>query len=132
MATPEPRIKIDIGSMSPGTYGEDQVFTDEEIRDVLDHDSDTSDFSQHNVATVYVDNALDQAVAIQVMANRIDGVAGAVEVGAPFNVAAGDQEARTLEPTDEGWLPYYYVTATALVAPAAGELNVYILKRTVV
>ena len=79
-------------------------------------------------ATIYVDNGLDQAVVIQVKANRERTYANSVNVGSPFTVAAGSQDARTLTPSTSGWLPYVTVEVYCTVAPTSGSLTVYLIR----
>ena len=107
-----------------------QVFEDEEIRDTNTHNSTIVDARNYSIIVIYVDNDLDQAVSIQVKANRANSTTGAVDVGAAFNVAATNGvEARVLTPDTSGWLPYIYVEATCAVAPTSGDLNCYIIRR---
>ena len=106
---------------------ETQVFTDEEIRDTLAHNSIVADCSRYKYATVHIDNDLNQIVSIQMKVNRTNSVTGAVDVGAPFDVAATSGiEMRTLTPETCGWSPYLFAEATCAVAPASGDVNAYI------
>lgn len=124
----EPRMKIDISSPRE----EEQIFADEAITDILAHTSSIANCVGFGLFTVFVDNGLDQQVSVQVMGNRVNSTSGAVTIGASFSVAANDQEARTIDPTDEGYLPYIYLVVTAAVAPTAGVLNAYVIKRAMI
>ena len=106
-----------------------QVMINLEIRDVNTHTSDIADCSDFSVVTIYIANSLDQSITIQVKGNIEDSKSGAVNIGSTFTVAAGDYEARTLEPTDEGWLPYVYFTVVASTEPSLGSVTGTILRR---
>jgi photosystem II stability/assembly factor-like uncharacterized protein len=109
---------------------EEHVIDSLEIRDVLAHNSSVSDCKLFNMFDVFVVNGLDQQVGVQVKGNRINDVAGAVDIGASFNVATLDSESRTVVPDNDGWLPYIFFEVTAAVLPAAGDIDVYIIKKT--
>lgn len=110
---------------------EDQVFEDEEIRDVLAHNSAVGDCRYFNVITILVVNGLDQNVSVQVKGNRANSTTGAVDIGDAFNVATVDREARTMEPTDEGFLPFIFIEVTAAGVPTTGDLNAYLIKKPI-
>lgn len=110
---------------------EDQVFEDEEIRDTNAHNSDVGNCRQFNIITVWVENGLDQKVSVQIKGNRVNSVTGAVDIGTAFDVATVDREARTMEPTDEGFLPYIFIEVTAAGVPTSGNLNVYLIKKPI-
>lgn len=110
---------------------EDQVFDDEEIRDIVAHNSVIGDCRYFNIITIWVENGLDQNVSVQVKGNRVNSVDGAVDIGDAFDVATVDREARTMEPTDEGFLPFIFIEVTAAGVPAAGDLNAYLIKKPV-
>lgn len=113
-----------------GPLGKKQVFSDEEIRDTVAHDSAIAKMERYKIITVYVTNTLDQIVSIRVRANETNSTTGATNIGAAFNVAATTGiEARTLTPDTTGWLPYIFVNATAAVVPTTGNLNIYIVGR---
>ena len=110
---------------------ETQIFEDEEIRDAVAHNSAIGACSYFNVITIWVENGLDQNVSVQVMGNRVNSVDGAVDIGVAFDVATVDREARTMEPTDEGFLPFIFIEVTAAGVPTAGNLNAYLIKKPI-
>ena len=113
------------------TVDETQIFEDEEIRDVAAHNSAIGDCRYFNVITVWVENGLDQNVSVQIKGNRVNSVDGAVDIDAAFNVATVDREAKTFEPTDEGFLPYIFIEVTAAGLPTDGDLNAYLIKKPI-
>lgn len=106
-----------------------QVISGLEIRDTKTYNSDIVNCEDFSVATIYVANNLDQIITIQVKGNIENSKYGAVNIGSTFTVAASDYEARTLEPTDEGWLPYIYFTVVASSIPSLGSVTSTILRR---
>jgi len=78
--------------------------------------------------TVFVDNGLNQAVTVQVKANREASATKAVNVGSAFSVAAGSTDARTVSPETSGWLPYVFVEVSCSTAPTSGSLTIYFVK----
>jgi len=75
--------------------------------------------------SVFVDNSLDQAVTVQVKANRVRELAKSVNVGAAFSVPAGETDFRSLSVETSGWLPWLTVSLKCDVAPTAGAVTVY-------
>ncbi len=111
-------------------YSEKQVFTDQAITDIVSHNSLIFDSVRYKAISFYVANTLDQDTTIQVRANRSNSTTGSVTVGSSFSVAATTGiEARTVWVSNDGWLPYYYITAICTVAPTSGSLNCYISGR---
>ena len=110
---------------------EEQIFEDEAIRDALAHNSAVGDCRYFNVITIWVENTLDQIVGVQVMGNRVNSVDGAVDINDAFNVPTLDRMARTMEPTDTGFLPYIFIEVTAAGVPTTGDLNAYLIKKPV-
>jgi len=110
---------------------ESQIFDDEAIRDTNAHNSDVDDCSYFNIITVWVENGLDDGVSVQVKGNRVNSVVGAVDIGAAFDVATDDREARTMEPTDEGFLPFIFIEVTAAGVPTDGNLNAYLIRKPI-
>lgn len=109
---------------------ENFVFKDEEIRDVVAHNSSIANMTRYKIISIYVANTLDQIISIQVRANQTKSTTGATDVGGAFNVAATTGiEARVLTPDTTGWLPYIYAIATATGLPTTGDLNVTITGR---
>ena len=106
-----------------------QVMTNLEIRDLKTYNSDITDCVDFSVVTIYIANSLDQIITIQVKGNIENSKSGAVNIGSTFTVANSDYEARTLEPTDEGWLPYIYFTVVASSKPNSGNVTSTILRR---
>jgi len=117
------------GSRSPKPgWEEDVLFDREVIRDTAVHYSDISDVGEWDVFTIFVSNLHDQPVDIQVKAHRLSSTLGAVNVGAVFTVAKGDQDARTVA-LEEMCLPYVQVTARYATAQTRGDLTVFCLKK---
>ena len=121
------------GRIIPTTIviSEVRVFDDEEIRDTNAHNSAIGDCSYFNITTIWVENGLDQNVSVQVKGNRVNSVVGAVDIGAAFDVATDDREARTMEPTDEGFLPFIFIKVTAAGVPTDGNLNAYLIRKPI-
>jgi len=63
-----------------------------------------------------------------VKAHRLPTRLGAVDVGAAFTVAAGEQGARTWS-FEDVFLPYVLITATYATAPTKGDLTAYCIKK---
>jgi len=78
--------------------------------------------------TIFVENGLDQDVAVQVKGNRVKSTSGAINVGASFTVAKNSNDARTLTPDTSGWLPYIYVELQCSTAPSSGSVTVYLVR----
>jgi len=117
----------DIGVDS--NFDEVQIFKDEVIRDTNAHNSAVGDCRYFNIITVWVKNGLDQNVNVQVKGNRVNSTTGAVNMGTAFDVTTDDEEARTYEPTDEGFLPYIFIEVTAAGVPTSGNLNAYLIRK---
>jgi hypothetical protein len=77
------------------------------------------------VATIFVDNGLNQDVTVQVKANREKALAKSVNVGSAFTVSANSTDSRTLTPDTCGYLPYLTVSLVCSVAPTTGSITVY-------
>jgi hypothetical protein len=80
------------------------------------------------LATIFVDNGLDQDVTVQIKANRIQSLTNSVNVDTPFVAYSGKAEARTLTPDTSGWLPYLTVSLVCSTAPTSGSVSVYLLR----
>jgi len=80
------------------------------------------------VVSIFVDNGLDQAVTVQVKANRENAYAKSVNIGSAFSVGAGSQDARTLTPETSSWLPYVTVEVSCSTAPTSGVLDIYLVR----
>jgi hypothetical protein len=80
------------------------------------------------VVSVFVDNGLNQAVTVQLKANREGAYAKSVNVGSAFTVNAGSQDSRTLTPDSCGWLPYITVEVSCSTAPTSGTLDIYLVR----
>lgn len=106
---------------------EEQVLTTYAITDVIAHNSSIFNASGYKILSMFVKNNLNQQISVQVKSNRVDSVTGAKTVGAAFNVAASGNEARTVVPENDGWLPYYFVEVTAAVVPTTGSVDAYII-----
>jgi hypothetical protein len=75
--------------------------------------------------TIYVDNGLDQSVTIQIKGNRVQSLTKSVNVGSPFSVPAGSQDARVLTPDTSGFFPYITVSLVCSTAPTTGSVTIY-------
>ena len=124
-------VKSDGTILLSGELSEVQVFKDEDIRDTNAHNSVIGDCSYFNIITIWVENGLDDGVSVQVKGNRVNSVVGAVDIGAAFDVATDDREARTMEPTDEGFLPFIFIEVTAAGVPTDGNLNAYLIRKPI-
>lgn len=113
----------------PRNFDENQVFTDEEIRDTNTHNSSIVLGGDYDVFTIFIDNQLDQNVTIQIYGNRIPNVTKAVTIGTEWTVNTTDQGAKTINIINNGWLPYIFIKVTAADTPTSGELNAYVLQR---
>jgi len=80
------------------------------------------------IATVYVENGLDQPVAVQVLGAISDKPPATVPIGSSFTVSAGATDAKTLVPESSGWLPYITVSLTCFAAPTSGAVRVLLIK----
>jgi len=96
------------------------------IRDTTLHLTDIVEIGDWDVYTIYVSNALDQDVEVQVKANRLTGTIGAVDVGPSFPVSAGSSEAKTWSMQDV-FLPFCYCEVKALATPTSGYVAIYLL-----
>ncbi|MEM4531622.1 MAG: hypothetical protein QXY39_07130 [Thermofilaceae archaeon] len=77
------------------------------------------------IISIYVDNGLNQAVTVQVRANREKTYAKSIDVGSPFTIPASSTDFKTLSPDTSGWLPYITVTLACSTAPTSGSVTVY-------
>lgn len=80
------------------------------------------------IATVYVENALDQPVAVQILGAISRNPATTVPIGASFTVPANGADAKTLVPEQSGWLPFITVSLSCATAPTSGTVNVYLVR----
>ena len=111
-------------------HKETQIFTDKAITDTADHNSSIFNSSRYKFITFYIKNTHNQALTAQVKANRANSAIGAVTVGPTFSIPATiGIEARTLLMENDGYLPYLFVTVTASVSPASGNVNAYAIGR---
>ncbi|MFW6001700.1 MAG: hypothetical protein ACOCQD_00010 [archaeon] len=106
------------------------IFDELEIRDTDNHDSDVLDFTESSIGTIYISNTLDQSVDITIYGNVSESMNGAVKMGTSFNVSSGGEtEARFLDPTSTGWLPYIIVRVSCESSPSDGSLTGYFLSK---
>jgi hypothetical protein len=103
-------------------FDEDRVFVEEQIRDIVTHNSVVSPSAEFRAKTIFIANGLDQAVTLQLRGAR-DGIF--VNVGDPFIIAANSNGYQTVE----DYFPKYDLTAQCSIAPISGALNVWIIKR---
>jgi len=75
--------------------------------------------------SIYIDNGLNQAVTIQMKANRENSHTKAVNICFSFTVPANSQDARSLSVETSGWLPYLMTEVYCTVAPISGSLTFY-------
>jgi len=80
------------------------------------------------IISIFVDNGLNQAVTVQLKANRESAYAKSVNVGSAFTVSGGSQDSRTLTPDSCGWLPYITVAVSCSTAPTSGALDIYLVR----
>jgi len=106
-----------------------QLLPEEPIRDTETHYSEVFEWLEEEAVTIWISNLCDQPVTVQVKGNVKPSSLGAVNVGASFTVAAGDQDARTLTSNTTGWLPYVLVEVSYATAPTAGVLTVHAYKK---
>ena len=118
-----------MGAIKPRLFDEKQIFTDEEIRSTDVQTSEIVNAGDYDVFTFYVDNQLDDDVTIQIMGNRVGSATKAVTIGATWVVSTTDQGAKTINVTNNGWLPYLFITVTAAGVPTSGNLNAYLMDR---
>jgi len=108
-----------------------QIVKGLEIRDTALHESEIADVSLYNIQTLSIINELDQAVTIQIKGNWTASKMLAVDIGTAFDVATGNQEARTLTPDTTGWFPFIYVTLRCAVAPTKGAVWVRVIAKPI-
>jgi len=106
-----------------------KVLLREPIRDTVVHISDIEEWLEQPALTIWISNACDQPVTVQVKGNRLPSRLGAVNVGSSFTMAADSQDARTLTPNTTGWLPYILVEVSYATAPTRGVLTVLAYKK---
>lgn len=109
-----------------------------EIRDTNAHTPATAGETTKNLFvdvhdcemfTVYVDNQLDQAVAVKAYHNRVKSTTKAIASGVDaLTVATVSQDARTFTPNNAGWLPWLYLQLECGSAPSSGSVTVYVIK----
>jgi hypothetical protein len=80
------------------------------------------------IATVFIDNGLNQPVNVQIVGCRDRGCSDSVDVGSVIVVPAGSKDARTLTPETSGWLPFITVRVWCTTAPTSGALNVWLVR----
>jgi hypothetical protein len=80
------------------------------------------------IVTVYVENGLDQPVAVQILGAVSSKPAKAVAIGTSFTVPAGGADFRTLVPEQTGWLPFITVSLACSAAPTTGSVRVLLVK----
>ena len=106
----------------PINLGEDRIMNSVEIRDTNAHTSSISDSRGYVPKTLIIDNALNQAVTIQVQGSRETDFTPVMNIGNSFEVNAETSDYATLS----DYFPYLRVVATCSVAPTSGEINVYV------
>ena len=94
----------------------------EDLKDALDEKLRV----QLRIATVKVENGLNQDVYVQIIAHRhAQWDSFRENVLSEFTVSAGSSESRTLTPETSGWLPYLTVNVRCTTAPTSGSVSVY-------
>lgn len=102
-----------------------QVLTNLAVTDTNPHNSAIFNSSRYKYNSFFIQNTLNQNISVQIMANRINSVTGAVTVGLPYIVAAGDNDSATKTTDNDGFEKYYFIKITASAAPASGNVNAY-------
>lgn len=100
---------------------EDQIFTNEEIRDTVNHNSANSISGVYQAKTIFIKNDLNQQVTFQLQGAR-NGTW--INIGSSFDIAASINDYKTV--TD--YFPKYRLQASCTTAPTTGNLDVWMLK----
>ena len=102
-------------------YDEDQVFTDEAIRDTSNHNSTESMSGEYIAKTIFIENGLNQTVTFQLQGARN---ATWLNCGATFTATASQNKYETVS----DYFPKYRLQASCASSPTTGNLNVWIIK----
>jgi len=102
---------------------DDQIFTNELIRDTVNHDSITSESEVYIAETVFIKNGLNQDVTLQMQGGLNSDW---VDVGSTFVVSATSNGYKTV--TD--YFFKYRVKAICATQPTSGGLDVWFIKRS--
>ena len=100
----------------------DQVFTDEAIRDQVDHTSGTAYMGEFNAETILVYNGLDQDVSFQLQGS-IDDTTW-IDVHDTFSIVKNTNDYAVVT----HYFPSYRIVASCAVTPTTGNLNVWVVK----
>lgn len=82
------------------------------------------------VATIFIDNTLNQTLIVQIRGNRVPDYQKSVVMGSVATVSPNTSTYRTLTPNTTGWLPYLTVDLRYTVAPTSGAVSIYRIKGT--
>jgi hypothetical protein len=102
---------------------QDQIFTEEAIRDTADHNSAVSNTGEFTAETILIENGLNQQVTLQLQGCR-EGGSTWFDVGDPFNVPASTNDYETVS----DYFPCYRVVASCSVSPTTGDLEIWVIK----
>jgi len=78
--------------------------------------------------TVYVENSLDQPVAVQILGAPSNPPTSTAPIGPSFTVNPGSADFRTLVPEQTGWTPHITVSVSCSTAPTSGSVKVMLLR----
>jgi len=112
-----------------------QIITANQIRDLNAHYSNWVTATWLNGISFVIDNTLDQNVTVQIQGNYIGWPIAAanirpVNIGAPLAVVTNTKGGIGVHRTSTFWLPFYRVEITAVLLPAAGQIDVYAVRET--
>jgi len=102
---------------------DDQIFTNELIRDTVNHNSAISDSESYIAETIFIKNGLNQQVTFQLQG----GLNGDwVNIGTTFVIAATTNGYKTVS----DYFFKYRIQAICSTAPTTGGLDVWFIKRS--
>lgn len=102
---------------------DDQIFTDEAIRDTTSVNSGEADIEVYIAETIFIKNGLNQAVNFQLQGGRNSDW---VNIGSSFSISASTNGYRTVS----DYFFKYRLQASCAIAPTTGNLNVWFIKRS--
>lgn len=115
------------GNLIRHMYGNDQVFTDEEIRDTNAHNSPVVDCRTFKNKTVLAVSDLDQPLSCQIQGAYDEDFTDPTDLGAPFTVPIGSVTTERRYETNDDYFPWIRVVVTATGVPTAGDLNMWVM-----
>ena len=105
-------------------YDKDTVFDALAIRDTATKTSDVSNNQGFVPKTIAINNALNQAVTLQLQGTTDSSFTNVYDIGAPFVIAASTLSYQNTET----YFPFFRLTAVCAIAPTTGTLTVTLLK----